>query len=268
VVPNTGRSVEHVRDYVRSYGFPGGIAEYGSVFVDAAGQKEMVLIDAQAREQLDRCREAIQDLAGVVIDPGYRFSVRAFRCNGVRAEGLPAEEVRDFLTRSGFHRLGFITTEVDTYISRREFPRNRPAGRQRISRTHGQPRRGHRRFRSRPGHAASGRIPLYTGPRFEEAAAASGTSGPWRVMAEPFQRGLLSAARDLVQNRFKTSADNQDDPLSEQNRDGLMAELLQAPEPVRCRPRFFLKKVFKHPPEYFWIFVSLRNDIGKPSHCP
>ena len=231
VVPNTGRSVEHVRDYVRSYGFPGGIAEYGSVFVDAAGQKEMVLIDAQAREQLDRCREAIQDLAGVVIDPGYRFSVRAFRCNGVRAEGLPAEEVRDFLTRSGFHRLGFITTEVDTYIFQAGV--SKESALRAVKEYLGlmdSPVAAIGDSDHDLGMLQAAEFPYIPAHGSKKLRRASGTSGPWRVMAEPFQRGLLSAARDLVQNRFKTSADNQDDPLSEQNRDGLMAELLQAPD--------------------------------------
>ena len=37
VVLNTGRSVEQVRRYCSIYGLPGGVAEYGSVLVDAVG---------------------------------------------------------------------------------------------------------------------------------------------------------------------------------------------------------------------------------------
>src|SRR5204862_5207288 len=48
VVLNTGRSVEHVRRYCQTYGFEGGVAESGSVLVDAVRQRELALIDARA----------------------------------------------------------------------------------------------------------------------------------------------------------------------------------------------------------------------------
>src|SRR5262249_54507517 len=79
VVLNTGRSVEHVRHYCQVYGLPGGLAEHGSVFVDAVGQREVPLTDAEAAEQLARCRAAVKTLPGVFIDPEYRYSVRALR---------------------------------------------------------------------------------------------------------------------------------------------------------------------------------------------
>src|SRR6185295_14239809 len=46
IVLNTGRSVQHVRQYCQAYGFSGGIAEFGGVFVDAVQQREMPLIDS------------------------------------------------------------------------------------------------------------------------------------------------------------------------------------------------------------------------------
>jgi hydroxymethylpyrimidine pyrophosphatase-like HAD family hydrolase len=231
VVPNTGRSVEQVRHYVQSYGFPGGLAEYGSVFVDAVGQTEMILIDAQAREQLDRCREAIQNLDGAVIDPGYRFSVRAFRCSGARTAGLPAEEVRDFLTRSGFNRLDFITTEADTYIFQTGISKG--SGLRAVKDYLG--------LIDRPVAAIgdtdydldmlqAAEFPYMPAHGSEKLRRESGTKGKLRVMAEPFQRGLLSAARDLARNRFKTSADDHLDPLSEQSRGGLVGALLRVPD--------------------------------------
>src|SRR5262249_25643804 len=45
VVINTGRSVQHVRQYCDAYGLPGGIGEFGSVFIDAIQGREMPLID-------------------------------------------------------------------------------------------------------------------------------------------------------------------------------------------------------------------------------
>src|SRR5207249_544782 len=41
VVLNTGRGVDDVRDYCRAYGFPGGLGEFGSVFVDAVTGREL-----------------------------------------------------------------------------------------------------------------------------------------------------------------------------------------------------------------------------------
>src|SRR5262249_30135524 len=54
IVLNTGRSVNHVRRYCEAYGFAGGVAEFGAVFVDAVRGREMPLIDSAASEQLRR----------------------------------------------------------------------------------------------------------------------------------------------------------------------------------------------------------------------
>src|SRR5262245_57468683 len=45
VVINTGRSIQHVRNYCDAYGLSGGVAEFGAVFVDAVGRRETPLID-------------------------------------------------------------------------------------------------------------------------------------------------------------------------------------------------------------------------------
>src|SRR6185295_989213 len=52
VVINTGRSVQHVRNYCDAYRLPGGVAEFGAVFVDSAGRRETPLIDPMGTEQL------------------------------------------------------------------------------------------------------------------------------------------------------------------------------------------------------------------------
>jgi hydroxymethylpyrimidine pyrophosphatase-like HAD family hydrolase/adenine/guanine phosphoribosyltransferase-like PRPP-binding protein len=104
VVLNSGRSVEHVQNYCRAYGLPGGVAEFGSVFVDNVARLEIPLVDPGAQEQLLRCRER---MANVLTDPGYRWSIRATPC-------LTARELEELL--AGFDRLTFLRGQADCYI--------------------------------------------------------------------------------------------------------------------------------------------------------
>lgn len=116
IVPNTGRGVQHVRQYCSAYGFPGGIAEYGSVFIDTVKRREIPFITPDTVEQLALCRTAIQELPGVFIDPTYEYSIRAFRYNGRLMEGLTVDEVKSVLKRPEFSRLRFICRPSSTYI--------------------------------------------------------------------------------------------------------------------------------------------------------
>src|SRR5439155_10329720 len=51
VVVNSGRSLEHVQRYCRIYGLAGGVAEYGSVLVDAVAGRDLALTTPAALEQ-------------------------------------------------------------------------------------------------------------------------------------------------------------------------------------------------------------------------
>ncbi len=116
VIPNTGRNIEHVRTYCRLYGFPAGVAEYGSVIFDAREGRELPLIDAEVSDQLLRCRDGLRTLPGVFLDSGYRYSVRAYRYNKTGTEGLSAVEAKDFLRAHHLDRLTVITRGVDSYF--------------------------------------------------------------------------------------------------------------------------------------------------------
>jgi hydroxymethylpyrimidine pyrophosphatase-like HAD family hydrolase len=117
VVLNTGRSVQHIRQYCKAYGIPGGIAEFGSVFVDAVQKNEVPLIDeAAAARQLAKCREAIRTLPGVFVDPGYEHAIRAYRYKGQSTAGLSVDEIRALLETEQFGRLTYISREADSYI--------------------------------------------------------------------------------------------------------------------------------------------------------
>jgi hypothetical protein len=119
VVLHTGRGVHDVRNYCEAYDFPGGIAEFGSVFFDAVHDREIPLTGGPGAEELEACRNAIQELPGVYLDSNYRYAVRAYRYKDGTTVGLATDEIKNFLKRSGFSKLTFIARDADTYIVQR-----------------------------------------------------------------------------------------------------------------------------------------------------
>ena len=201
VVLNTGRSVEHVRRYCGIYGLPGGLAEYGSVFIDAVGGRELALTPPAALERLQRSREALRALPGVFVDHDYRYAVRAYRYQGGRTAGLLASELQDLLSQPQFRGLACIATSADTYI----VPQGINKGTAVVAVKH------HLGCREVPvvamgdsdedvpmlEAAASWYAPANCSPRVRELARAPGG----RIMTRPRQRGFLEATRDLLRKR-------------------------------------------------------------------
>ena len=116
IVPNTGRSVENVRHYCDAYGLPGGIAEFGSVFIDAVSKQELPLIDTAGAKQLVECKDALKEIGDVFLDPAYEYSIRAYRYEGQRTAGLSEDEIQGLLKDSGFDQLRCISRAADTYV--------------------------------------------------------------------------------------------------------------------------------------------------------
>ncbi len=114
VIPNTGRSVEHVLDYCDCYGFPGGAAEYGCLFVDRIGGRVEPLYGPEAAEALARCRELAAGMPGVHVDSGYRAAVRLYRYRDGRWAGLASREVDELLELGRFDSLRAIRGPRDT----------------------------------------------------------------------------------------------------------------------------------------------------------
>lgn len=127
VVPNTGRNCEHVRNYCLNYGFSSGIAEYGSVIIDLVQDSEMSLVDRHTQEELSACRDLLENIAGVFVDRGYRYSVRAFRYNRQGTVGLGVSEANELLRSHGFNRLKVIARKADTYFVGKETSKGRAA---------------------------------------------------------------------------------------------------------------------------------------------
>src|SRR5215471_12190175 len=116
IVLNTGRSVQHVRQYCAAYGFAGGIAEFGSVFIDAVNGREIPFVDGLVADQLKACREAIRNMPDVYMDPGYEYSIRLYRYQRGQPAGLNAEEIKNLLRRPEFSKLTYVSRSSDTYI--------------------------------------------------------------------------------------------------------------------------------------------------------
>jgi hypothetical protein len=105
-----------VRQYCDTYGFPGGVAEHGSVFLDTVNGRELSLVDTTAAGQLAAFREALRTLPGVFVDDAYEYSVRAYRYSGGETASLKAEEIDNLLKRPEFSKLTYLSRHADTYI--------------------------------------------------------------------------------------------------------------------------------------------------------
>ncbi|HEV8713329.1 MAG TPA: HAD hydrolase family protein [Candidatus Binatia bacterium] len=235
VVPNTGRSVEHVRHYCQVYTLPGGLAEHGSVFVDAVRQRELALIDAEATEQLARCREAVQKIPGVFIDPEYRYSVRAFRYDGQCTVGLHAGEVDDLLARYHCAGLDIIARSQCTDIVQKGTGKGPGVlSVKRYLGCAGEPVAAMGDSELDLGMleiAEFSYAPANCSKRVRELA----NKAKCRIMDQPFQRGLLAAARDMIQHSFPAGTECSLLPEGSKDGDDLLQTLLEVAERPRWR---------------------------------
>lgn len=115
VIPNSGRSVDHVRHYCETYGLPGGVAELGTVFFDRVTGSEERLLNADVADELQRCREKMEQLPGVLVDPSYRTIVHAYRYRGGRWIGLTAEDIARAQV-GGLGQVEVVMMPEDTYV--------------------------------------------------------------------------------------------------------------------------------------------------------
>ena len=199
VVLNTGRSVEHVRDYCQVYGLAGGIAEFGSVFVDAVAKSEWPLIDPTAADQLTRCRDALTKMPGVSVDDGYRYSIRAYCWHGSSQVALDTREVQDLLTQCGCDRLTFIPRLTDsTYLVQTGTSKGSALGAVTSRLGYTREATGAMGDSEQDLDALAVAAFSYAPANSSRAVRELARRGGCRVMSQPFQRGLLAAVRDLL----------------------------------------------------------------------
>ena len=111
----TGRSVPEVRDRCLAFGLFGGVAEYGAALyyngesVDLRPPASSVLLD-RVRRQLSSC-------ADVVVDPRYRFAVRAMCSTGpLRTEVISqvrAVDAVDLRLHHGYGQTDIVVAGID-----------------------------------------------------------------------------------------------------------------------------------------------------------
>jgi hydroxymethylpyrimidine pyrophosphatase-like HAD family hydrolase/orotate phosphoribosyltransferase len=235
VVLNTGQSVEHVRRYCQTYVLPGGVAEHGGVFVDAVRQRELALIDAEATEQLARCREAVKQLPGAFVDPEYRYSVRGFRYHGPYTVGLHAEEVNDLLARYHCDRLSVIASSACTdFVAQGTGKGPGMLSVKQYLGCSGEPVVAMGDSALDLGMldiAEFAYAPANCSRRVRELAGQVNC----RIMDEPFQRGLLAAAREVIQHSSATCTEHLLPPTGMQEGGDLLQALLEVAERPRWR---------------------------------
>ncbi len=236
VILNTGRSVEHVRDYCHAYSLPGGIAEYGSVFVDEVAKSEWPLIDSTAADQLARCRDALTKMPGVSMDDGYRYSIRAYRWRNSHQVALDTRVGQDLLTRCGCDQLTIIPQLTDsTYLVQTGVSKGLALG----------------AVTSRLGRTLEGTVAIgdseqdlgalgmasisYAPANCAQAIRELSRQDQCRVMSQPFQRGLLAAVRDLLGDAAATGS------IRPPALEGEPADLIRALTHVAERP--FLRQL-------------------------
>jgi hydroxymethylpyrimidine pyrophosphatase-like HAD family hydrolase len=113
----TGRSLSEVIERCSAYGLAGGAAEYGCVTFDASSDRVEVLIDAQARRELERLRAELREREGVTLDDDYSYAIRAFiRDPGGRRGPLPADLLADAARSAGAEEISRIVGDAQTDI--------------------------------------------------------------------------------------------------------------------------------------------------------
>ncbi len=116
VIPNTGRSVEQVKNYCRVYGFRAGIGEYGGALYDSVRDLEIPLVGSEVLDRLELVRKLLKTKADVFVDPGCRYAVRSYRYTSKGTQGLSRLEGEAILKELGGQNLRVISREADTYF--------------------------------------------------------------------------------------------------------------------------------------------------------
>lgn len=177
----------------------------------------------------------INRLPGVFVDPGYRYSVRAYRYTRKRTVALHSAEVEDLLDRYQFNKLTFTSTSADTYIVQKGTDK-------------GEGLRAVKRYLGCEGEPtvvigdSDQDISMIEAAEFAYAPANCtkkvrelANRNKLKIMSRPGQKGLLAAARDVVRTHTGTDNRHLAEPSFSKGRDDLMFTLLRVAESSRPR---------------------------------
>lgn len=128
VALNTARPVGELKEYCRSYGLLGGVAEYGAYVWDAASGRERVLVSPVSLEQMECLKGELRKVPGVFVSTACRYSVRAFTFGRGVTVPLPEMQVRTLLAQHGLDRLVLHQTFTDSTVTAAETNKGRGLG--------------------------------------------------------------------------------------------------------------------------------------------
>jgi hydroxymethylpyrimidine pyrophosphatase-like HAD family hydrolase len=120
LVLNSERTLDELREYSRTYGCAGAVAEYGSVVWDALADRTQVLLTEESADQLQRLEQALRRMPGVFFDERHRHSLRTYRYEGGRTLPLPKAILDGTIADLGLDRLRVHQTEGDSGVRARE----------------------------------------------------------------------------------------------------------------------------------------------------
>ena len=104
----SGRSLPDVVDRCEAYRLSGGVAEYGSVVYDAARARTTVVTSTEDRQMIERLRTALAAERGAVLDPDYRYGIRASALDGAAPGPLPDETIAQAIRGADAHQIAAI----------------------------------------------------------------------------------------------------------------------------------------------------------------
>ncbi|MDX6664873.1 MAG: hypothetical protein QOG68_1079 [Solirubrobacteraceae bacterium] len=110
----TGRSVDEVAERCEVYGLAGGAAEYGGATYVSEGSCVSELVPAPAAARLQRLRDVLRQMDGVVVDESHQRSVRASRPSPDGGRGLQDDQVNEALSRAAAAGVGVIAGDGQT----------------------------------------------------------------------------------------------------------------------------------------------------------
>jgi hypothetical protein len=120
VALNSARTLDEIREYSRTYGCAGGVAEGGSVAWDAVSDRTRVLVTEESADQLQRLARALRRIPGVFLNDRYRHSLRAYGYEGGRTVPLPKALLEGTIADLGLDRLRLHQTWLDSTVRARE----------------------------------------------------------------------------------------------------------------------------------------------------
>jgi len=118
----TGRSLVEVKDRCVRYGLAGGVAEYGGVIYVCGTEQTEILVDIESRSEIDRAREYLSGLEGVLVVAQFTTMLRAYRVSSSGRRGpLAPNVVRSIVASSkgrlraiqGIGQTDFVATAVN-----------------------------------------------------------------------------------------------------------------------------------------------------------